>query len=648
MNYDALRRMQHNLLPKWVIVGLATIALLHLVFCQIVVHAQLLPNTGGAASGGSARDRDMREEQTSNTESRAQPLDAGEAAPNYQVEPVEVRNVSDRPIIALSTQSTSVNKQPPPPNEFQKYVEFQLGRPLLRFGTQLLLPNSRDYAVANTATVPPDYLLNIGDVVMISMAGSIEGSVDKEIDTNGNIFLPKVGSVKLAGVRYGDLKEVIANAIGTQYRGFRVDVGVRALRGVRVYVTGFANNPGAYTVNSLSTLASALLAAGGPSSGGSYRNIELIRNNEVIRKFDLYQLVLNGNKVNDAVLENEDVINVGPVGPEIAVAGSVNNEAIFEIRPGETLEDIVRYAGGPNSLADVSRLILYRVTDQSKEGIQEVASDQAARMPAMGGDIVTVLSQGTLIRPTAYQTVIVRIEGEVRKPGNYVVAPGTSLGTVLEMAGGLTVSAFPFGTRLVRQSVKSQQRQSYLEAIDQLEFSLVTDPLSGQRVGDAGNQSVQIAAAREIVEKLRMSEPDGRVVLDIAPAAKILPADIMVEANDRIVVPSVPTTVGVFGAVYRPASFAISGDKAGTVKEYLERAGGALQSGNKSGIFVVRANGEVLTKRVGALSAKALPGDVIFVPVKSHGTSLWSKIKDITQMVFQLGLGAATVVAVTK
>jgi protein involved in polysaccharide export with SLBB domain len=123
---------------------------------------------------------------------------------------------------------------------------------------------------------------------------------------------------------------------------------------------------------------------------------------------------------------------------------------------------------------------------------------------------------------------------------------------------------------------------------------------------------------------------------------------MILENNDRIVVPPRPTTVGVFGAVYRPASFALNEARPQRVGEYIERAGGPLQAADKKGIFVVRANGAVLSHRNGALKADVLPGDVIFVPVKTQAGSTWAKIRDIATTVFQLGLGAATLIAVTK
>jgi polysaccharide export outer membrane protein len=236
--------------------------------------------------------------------------------------------------------------QPAEPGEFQDYVERVLGRELPIFGADLILPENRDFAVPATAVVPPDYRLNVGDTVSISMSGAVEGSVERTIDSNGNIFLPSVGTIHLAGVRHGDLRSFMANAIGTQYRNFRVGVRVAELRGIRVYVAGFANNPGAYSVGSLSSVANAVFQAGGPSSGGSMRLVKLIRDGREVGQFDLYDLIRGGNRVNDFVLENEDVLLIPPVGRQVAAFGSVNQEAIFELLADETLADIVDLAGG--------------------------------------------------------------------------------------------------------------------------------------------------------------------------------------------------------------------------------------------------------------------------------------------------------------
>jgi len=538
-------------------------------------------------------------------------------------------------------------KTPPKPNEFERYVERVLGRKLPRFGTNLLLPAERDFATPATATVPPDYILNVGDVVSIAMAGSIEGSVEREIDTNGRIFLPKVGAIQLAGIRYGDLQDRISAAIGRQYRGYNVSVGIRRLRGVRVYVTGFANNPGAFTVSSLSTMANAVFQAGGPSSGGSFRSVKLYRRGAEVADFDLYQLVRGGNRVNDAVLQNEDVLFIPPTGPQVAVIGSVNEEAIYETKPGESLETALALAGGPNDLGDTSRVILYRTSETSRVGPQEVRREAMANANAMGGDIVQILSRGSLIQPVDRQSVLVRVEGEVNRPGNYYVAPNTPMSQIMDLAGGLTPRAFAFGTRLTRQSVRVQQRESYGEAIKQLELTLAAAPLNANPTADPGQRAMELSSARAVLDRLRNAEPDGRVVMPIDPAATTLPATVLLENNDSINVPVRASTIGVFGAVYRPASFLLDDQRRPLrVKNYIDKAGGPLRAADRQGIFVVRANGEVLPKSRGALNAAVLPGDVIFVPVRTQSNSFWAKLRDISTILFQVGVGAAGIKAV--
>lgn len=538
-------------------------------------------------------------------------------------------------------------KAPPKPSEFERYVERVIGRKLPRFGTDLLLPSERDFATPATATVPPDYILNPGDVVAIAMAGSIEGSVEREIDTNGRIFLPKVGSIQLAGTRFGDLHERVSAAIGRQYRGFTVNVGIKRLRGIRVYVTGFANKPGAFTVSSLSTMANAVFQAGGPSGGGSFRSVKLYRNGAEVADFDLYQLVRGGNRVNDAVLQNEDVLFIPPAGPQVAVIGSVHEEAIYEAKPGESIETMLAAAGGPNDLGDSGRVILYRTNDPARIGPQEVTRAAAARSEAMGGDILQVLSRGSLVQPVDRQSVLVRVEGEVNRPGNYYVAPNTPIDHVMALAGGLTPRAFAYGTKLTRQSVKAQQRESYLEAIKQLEMSLTTAPITADTSVTAADRQMQLASARMVLERLRAAEPDGRVVMAVHPAATSLPGDVLLENNDSIVVPARASTVGVFGAVYRPASFLMDEHRRPLrVRDYLYKAGGPLRAADQSGIFVVRANGEVLPKKRGALSARVLPGDVIFVPVKTQASNFWAKLREISTALFQAGLSATAIGAI--
>jgi len=536
-------------------------------------------------------------------------------------------------------------KRPPPPSAFELFVEERVGRVLPRFGSDLIVPAARDFAVPPATAVPSTYVLQPGDQIFIGLSGSLDGSVKADIDNNGRIFLPKVGMVKVGGATYGDLKTILANAIGLQYRGFNVSVSITSIRGFRVYVTGFANSPGGYSVNSLSTLVNAVLAAGGPSAGGSFRSIKLYRNGEQVSDFDLYDFIRSGDKSKDVLLHSEDVLFIPPVGDQVAIAGSVNQEAIYEARPGETINDLLRYAGGPTALADRSRVIVYKLANRDRLGGVEVARAAFGATAVSGGDIVQVLTTGSLVRPLARETVLIRVDGEVNKPGNYFVAPGTSLNTVIGLAGGLTPEAFVFGTRLQRLSVRLQQRRGFEEALGQLEVSLAAAPLSATLTNPNGAQ--QYAAARATIDRLRTTQPDGRVVLPMADDQATLPTAMTLENNDTLYVPQRPSTVGVFGAVYRPASFLLEGSPR-RVREYLDMAGGSLRAADNGQIFLVRANGEVISKKRGALTRRVMPGDVVFVPIKTQNNSLLNKIGQIATLVFGLGLSAAALVSITR
>lgn len=573
---------------------------------------------------------------------------AGLLTDNQTIQPVSIAGgLTENTILGTGADAETPPrlKPPAPPGEYEEWVRSVTGRKVKRFGSDLLLPSNRDYVVPAASSVPPDYALNIGDVVSISTTGSVEGSANFQINKDGRIYLPHVGSIDLVGVRFRDLKDRVFAAIGNKYRGYDVFVSIAKLRGVRVYVTGFANDPGAYTVNSLSTLVNAILAAGGPSAGGSFRSVKLYRNGREVVDFDLYDLIRKGDKSRDPLLQNDDVLFISPVGRQVAVIGSVNEEAIYEARPGESVADMVRLAGGPTNLADPSRFVLYRLTDQKTVGSRQLAADQASLNRVDAGDIIQVLQQGTLQHPLERQQVIVRIEGEVDRPGNYYVPPNTPLSMVLQMAGGLTPRAFVYGTQFSRVSVAAQQRVSFREAIDQMESTLAAAPLSADRTIDASERQAQLASARAYLDKLRQAEPDGRLVLPLTPEMSNLPGNMLLENNDRIVVPPRVDTVGVFGAVYRPASFLIDRSGSLRVHDYIEQAGGPIRAADRANIFVVHASGAVITAKRGALASRILPGDVIFVPIKTQSSSLLAKIKDISAIVFQLGLSVAAVAA---
>lgn len=533
-----------------------------------------------------------------------------------------------------------------PPSEFESFVSTAAGMQLRRFGAELLVPGARDFAAGPTATVPLDYRLNPGDELLLGLTGSIQANnLRLTIDSEGRIFVPRIGAIMVAGTRYGDLHDVIARQVARQYRGFQLEVSVARLRGVTVYVTGFAAMPGAYTVGSLSTLVNAVLASGGPAPGGSFRSIQLRRGGKLVTDFDLYDLLLRGDRTGDAVLQNGDVIYIAPAGEQVAVIGSVNREAIFEVAPGETVNDAIRYAGGVNTVADASRLMVFDSLGREGKGWEELSAAEAGVRKARRGDIVRVLSSVGIARPLAQQSVLVTISGEVARPGRYHVQPGTRLADVVATAGGLTPQAFPYASVITRESVKGQQQQSFERAVEDVELLLTAQPVTSANRAQLV-QPANLALVRSIVDQLRERRPSGRLVFELPVTAEALPGELILENNDTIYVPPRPVTVGVFGAVPTPASFAWR--EGATIGDFVHSAGGVQKLGDKSEIFVVRANGTVLADGKRALRAPALPGDLVYVPIDANRGEFWARLRDITSSLFGGLVGAASIKALAE
>ncbi|ATY30880.1 SLBB domain-containing protein [Sphingomonas psychrotolerans] len=580
---------------------------------------------------------------------QADPLARRAGAAQVAIPPAEVTPYQPTVIEAPATDSQTSPEQgprsaplnPTPPSEFERYVSAAAGMSLRRFGADLLVPGARDFTAGPSATVPPDYRLNPGDELLLGLTGSVQAaSLRLTIDSEGRIFVPRIGAITVAGVRYGDVHDVIARRVSRQYRGFQLEVTVARLHGVTVYVTGFAAAPGSYTVGSLSTLVNAVLASGGPAAGGSFRSIQLRRGGRLVSDFDLYDLLLKGDRSGDAVLQNGDVLYIAPAGEQVAVIGSINREAIYELAPDETVSDAILHAGGVNTVADSSRLMVFDSLGREQRGWDELSAAEAMTRKARRGDIVRVLSNVGIARPLEQQSVLVTISGEVSKPGRYYFKPGTRLADVVAQAGGLTTQAFPYASVITRESVKAQQQQSFDRAVQDVELLLTSQPVTSANRAQLV-QPANLTLVRSIVDQLRERKPSGRLVFDLPVTADTLPGELILENNDTIYVPPRPVTVGVFGAVPTPASFAYRDGV--TVGDFIRLAGGVQKLGDKGEVFVVRANGTVLADGKRVLRAPALPGDLVYVPIDANRGEFWARLRDITSTLFGGLVGAATI-----
>jgi polysaccharide biosynthesis/export protein len=658
--------------------------------------------------------------------------------------------------------------------EFQEFVAQSVGRYLPMFGLNLFERVPTTFAPVESIPVTPDYVVGPGDEIVIRAWGQVDIDFRAVVDRNGIINIPRVGNVNVAGIRYQDLNGYLRNAIGRIFRNFQLNVVLGQLRSIQIFVVGQARRPGSYTVSSLSTLVNAVFASGGPSPRGSMRRIQLKRGDRTVTEFDLYDLLLRGDKSKDSQLLSGDVIYIPPVGELAAIHGSINEAAIYELKGNATLSELIQLSGGLTTTAEGRRVAVERIEDRKarrmaeftlddaglgrevkngdlvrvfalspkienaitlrgavatpgryawREGLRVrdvlpdrdalvvpdywqrqnrasevlvagqqrlrvdvrrhydeinwdyavierldysdltpllitfnlgravIEGDQSNNVPLRPGDVVTIFSKADFQVPISRQTKYVRLEGEFVAPGFYQILPGETLRQLVARVGGLTANAYLFGSEFTRESTREFQQKRLDEAIDFLEKEIQRG-LASAAGGALEQADVEGARARAegqrlLIFRLRAARATGRIVLELPieqPQMKDLP-EVALEDGDRYLVPSRPSTVAVIGAVYNQNAFIYRPDS--QVSEYLSRAGGPTRDADTGSIYVVRADGTVISRRQsgwfsGSFQSEVLhAGDAIIVPEDFQKWRFTKELKDWTQILYQFALGVA-------
>jgi len=319
-----------------------------------------------------------------------------------------------------------------PETEFEQMVADSVGRPLPLFGQSLFDQPPSTFAPNDLLQVPSDYIIGPGDGLQIRIWGQIGGDLRVTVDRSGQVYIPQVGQISVAGIHYGDLEQHLKAEISKVFKNFNLTVNVSRLRSIQVLVLGNARYPGAYTISSLSTLVNAILASGGPAPQGSLRDIQVRRDGAIITDFDFYDLLIKGDKSKDVRLQPGDVLYIPHVGPLVAIAGSVNTPAIYEMKENSTLNDLIEVAGDLSTVADTSRITIDRFVDHQVRKTLEFPYDEQSRSSSVkDGDIVRVFS----IVPRFEDTVTLR--GNIANPGRYPWKPGMRVRDLIPNAQAL-------------------------------------------------------------------------------------------------------------------------------------------------------------------------------------------------------------------
>ena len=234
-----------------------------------------------------------------------------------------------------------------PATEFQRFAASSTGEILPIFGASLFEHVPTTFAPLDRVPVTADYIIGPGDEILLRTWGQVNLELDLTVDRAGAVFVPQAGNIHVAGLEYQQLEGFLRAKIARVFRNFDLNVTMGQLRSVEIFVVGQVRRPGTYTVSSLSTLVNALFASGGPSPQGSMRHVQLKRQGRLVTDFDLYDLLLKGDKSKDCRLLPGDVVYIPPAGPQVALAGSVHNPGIYELNGDTRAADLFEFAGRP-------------------------------------------------------------------------------------------------------------------------------------------------------------------------------------------------------------------------------------------------------------------------------------------------------------
>ena len=372
-------------------------------------------------------------------------------------------------------------EMPEKPTEFQQMVRVTTGQKLPIFGASLFSQVPSTFAPIGDIPVTPDYVIGPGDQLRVQVWGQVNQQGSYFVDRTGSIAIPQVGTIHVAGLRFSEITSFLRAQLGRVYRNFDLNVNLGQLRSIQVFVVGQARRPGSYTIGSLSTLLNALFASGGPKPEGSLRDIQVRRGNEVITHFDMYDLLLHGDKTKDVMLQSGDVIFIPAVGPQVALVGSINNPGIYELNGATKIEQLLELGGGRTSVAAGSSVKLERIFEHTTRTILDVDLAKSQDVPLQNGDVITV----TPIVDKFKDAVTLR--GNVANPGRYVWRPGMRVGDLIPNKDALVTRNY-WQKRNELGQVQPQYEPSPNEQM--FERGLQQQTPNGNRYNQSSNQNV--------------------------------------------------------------------------------------------------------------------------------------------------------------
>ena len=527
---------------------------------------------------------------------------------NYRASTYSSKLKQDEDLISLKlrleTDLAELNKR------LESDKRLAINNELELYGSKFFSTFQTSYMPVNEPNPGSSYILDIGDILNIQLTGQSVKFSEYPIKGDGSIYIEGVGKIVLAGLSLNDGSELIKAQVDNAFIGRESFISLSKLRDVNVLITGNAKNPGIYTLAGNSNILQAINIAGGINEYGSFRKINLIRNNKVIETLDVYDLLLDGNYNIKERLRSGDVVFIEPRKNVVTIDGAVKRPAKYELLDEQNLGDAIKYSNGFNQTADILNISLERILDGSLKTIPVVNASQFNNIKPIDGDTI-------YIREYPFRTAT--ISGAVLKPGRYIMGAGESVNDLLEKAGGYTDEAYVRGAVFENEDAKEINKKA--KDLLYKEFLASIIELSQQNV----NGSFDLAPIVSLTKEINNSKPNGRIVVDLEN--EDYSKTLSIKEGDHLIIPEKTNNVYVYGEVSSEGSVMHTSDK--DIDFYIDKSGGLKKFADRGSIYILHPNGETerysrsrnIFESQPRSDLKISPGSVIFVPRQLDNTA---------------------------
>ena len=472
------------------------------------------------------------------------------------------------------------------------------------FGSDFFRTFQTSFMPINEPNPDSSYTLDNGDVLKVQLIGQINAVELLKINRDGSLNIPDIGKINVAGLSLIEASKIIKSRVDSVLIGTDVYVNLDEIRDVNVLVSGNAQNPGIYTLTGNSNILHALTVAGGVNEFGSYREINLVRNGNIIETLDVYDVLIDGNYSLNKRLRSGDVVFVESRKNIISIDGAVKRPAKYEVANDEFLDSVIRFSNGIKQTADLENISLERLLDGTLKSLPIRNVSQFSSIKPIEGDLI-------YIREHSYRSAT--ISGAVYKPGKYTMAAGETIDDLVIKAGGFTDNAYPFGAVYENEDAKLINQRAQQLLYDEFLDNIIA--LSQLNIG----QNFDLTPILKLTEEIKNSKASGRIVVDLV--SEDSDSFLNIRAGDTLIIPEKTNSVFVFGEVSSEGAVTFMNNEG--VEYFVEKSGGYKRFADNESIYILHPNGETQRyskqRNLFANQPRNLtiyPGSIIFVPRK--------------------------------